>query len=83
MNLPGAILHYAGIEGQQVADVARGWIGNAHNLRRVHGAGVGGLFGIDSGADAVTFTCSTTICSCVSTTRPLLARASIALSTAW
>jgi len=35
------------------------------------------------GTDAVTFTCSTTICSCVSTTRILLARASIPLSTAW
>ena len=49
VNLPGRILHHAGIEGQQIADVARGRIGNVHDLRRVHRALVGGLLGIDAG----------------------------------
>ena len=49
MNLACRILHDAGIERQKVADITGGYVGDVHNLRRIHGDFVGDLFDIDAG----------------------------------
>ena len=48
MSLPCQVHNHAGIEGQQVADVARSGIGNVGNFFDIENTRVGGLLGIDA-----------------------------------